>query len=57
MTGVQTCALPIFSQPGGDLRELTKALNARLQGRGGGKPAFVQGSVQTGEEAIRAFFQ
>ena len=46
-----------ISQPGGDLRELTKALNARLQGRGGGKPAFVQGSVQTGEEAIRAFFQ
>ena len=46
-----------ISQPGGDLRELTKQLNARLQGRGGGKPAFVQGSVQAGAEEIRAFFQ
>ena len=45
-----------IGQPGGDLRALVKELNAALSGRGGGKPAFVQGSVQTGEEAIRAFF-
>lgn len=46
-----------IGQPGGDLRDLVKALNAQLNGRGGGKPAFVQGSVQADEEAIRAFFQ
>ena len=45
-----------LGQPGGDLRALVKELNAALSGRGGGKPAFVQGSIQTGEEAIRAFF-
>ena len=45
-----------IGQPGGDLRALVKELNAALSGRGGGKPAFVQGSVQAGEEAIRAFF-
>ena len=44
-------------QLNGDLRDLVKELNQTLNGRGGGKPAFVQGSVQTGEEAIRAFFQ
>lgn len=40
----------------GDLRNLTKELNAALQGRGGGKPFFVQGSVQASEGAIRDFF-
>lgn len=46
-----------IGQPGGDLRDLAKRLNAALSGRGGGKPAFVQGSVRTEEAAIRAFFQ
>lgn len=46
-----------IGQPGGDLRPLVKELNARLNGRGGGKPAFVQGSVQAEEEEIRSFFQ
>ena len=41
---------------GGDLRQLTKALNAALNGRGGGKPDFVQGSVAAGEAEIRKFF-
>ena len=41
---------------GGDLRQLTKALNAALNGRGGGKPDFVQGSVAAGEAEIRQFF-
>lgn len=40
----------------GDLRALTKALNAALSGRGGGKPNFTQGSVQAGREEIEAFF-
>ena len=45
-----------MGQPGGDLRELTKAMNAALGGRGGGKPFFVQGSVSAGKEEILAFF-
>ncbi len=40
----------------GDLRQLIKDLNAQLHGRGGGKPFFVQGSVQTGRAEIEAFF-
>ncbi len=44
------------SHPEGDLRPLAKALNGALDGRGGGKPAFVQGSVQASAEAIRAFW-
>ena len=41
---------------GGDLRALTKELNAALSGRGGGKPEFVQGSVGAERETIEAFF-
>ena len=41
---------------GGDLRELTKKMNAELSGRGGGKPNFVQGSVAAARGAIEAFF-
>ena len=43
-------------QVGGDLRELTKNMNAALSGRGGGKPNFVHGSVNAPREAIEAFF-
>ena len=41
---------------GGDLRELAKKMNAELNGRGGGKPNFVQGSVAAARGAIEAFF-
>lgn len=41
----------------GDLRQLTKEMNSALQGRGGGKPNFVQGSVQAEESDIRNFFE
>ena len=41
----------------GDLRQFTKNMNAALNGRGGGKPFFVQGSVKASEEEIRQFFQ
>ena len=41
---------------GGDLRALTKQLNAALSGRGGGKPHFVQGSVSCRREDIETFF-
>ncbi len=40
-----------------DLRPFVKELNAALQGRGGGKPNFVQGSVSATEAEIRSFFQ
>ncbi len=45
-----------ISQPGGDLRTFVKEVNAALQGRGGGKPEFVQGSVQASKKAIREYF-
>lgn len=45
-----------IGEENGDLRQFTKDMNAALNGRGGGKPFFVQGSVQTSEEAIREFF-
>ena len=41
----------------GDLRQYTKEMNAALNGRGGGKPFFVQGSVQATEKEIRGFFE
>ena len=41
----------------GDLRSFTKEMNAALNGRGGGKPFFVQGSVQASEEEIREFIK
>lgn len=39
----------------GDLREWVKTFNAALQGRGGGKPGFVQGSVAAKWDEIVAF--
>ena len=41
---------------GGNLKELTKTLNQALNGRGGGKPDFVQGSVTANRTEIDAFF-
>ncbi len=40
----------------GDVRELVKEINAKLGGRGGGKPNFAQGSVSAERAAIEAFF-
>ena len=45
-----------IGQLGGDLRALVKELNQALSGRGGGKPDFVQGSVQASRGEIEAFF-
>ena len=39
-----------------DLRPVAKAMNAALQGRGGGKPNFVQGSVRASRADIEAWF-
>lgn len=41
--------------PGGDLRDWVKELNRTLNGRGGGKPGFVQGSVSAKWDEIVAF--
>ena len=44
-----------MGERGGDLRAFTKTMNQTLQGRGGGKPDFVQGSLQASREEIRTF--
>ena len=41
----------------GDLRALCKEMNVALNGRGGGKPNFQQGSVQAEKSAIQIFFE
>ena len=45
------------SQPGGDLRALAKEINTALNGRGGGKPEFIQGSVQAAVADIRGLLE
>ena len=40
----------------GNLRSLIKELNQTLNGRGGGKPAFAQGSLSTTRTEIEVFF-
>lgn len=45
------------SQPGGDLRALAKEINTALNGRGGGKPEFIQGSVQAAAADIRGLLE
>jgi len=42
--------------PGGDVKTLGTAMAKALDGRGGGKPGFFQGSVRADAEKIRAFF-
>lgn len=41
----------------GDLRDFVKQMNAALNGRGGGKPQFQQGSLHASKEAVAAYFQ
>ena len=42
---------------GGDLRSFNKAMTAALNGRGGGKPEYQQGSVKADQAVIVAFFK
>lgn len=44
-----------IGEQGGDLRTFTKELNQALNGRGGGKPNFVQGSVSAKKSEIEGF--
>ena len=41
----------------GDVRALTKALNAALNGRGGGKPGICQGSCAAAPEQVERFLK
>jgi len=45
-----------IGQENGDLRAFTREMNAALNGRGGGKPFFVQGSVKASHKEIEAYF-
>ena len=40
-----------------DVKELGQKMASALNGRGGGKPGFFQGSVRAAKEAIEAFFK
>ena len=42
--------------PGQDISALIKHMNQALNGRGGGRDGFAQGSVAATAEEIRAFF-
>ena len=46
-----------LAQSGGDVRQLTKALNAAFSGRGGGKPGICQGSCAASPEQVEAFLR
>ena len=46
-----------LADPGGDVKALGTALSAALDGRGGGKPGFFQGSVKATRLQIEDFFQ
>jgi alanyl-tRNA synthetase len=42
---------------GGDVKELGAAMNKALNGRGGGKPGYFQGSLKANRPQIEAFFK
>ena len=46
-----------LAQASGDVRSLTKALNAALNGRGGGKPGICQGSCAADPEQVLHYLQ
>ena len=57
VVNVQNGIIYAVGAQGGDLRQLVRELNTALQGRGGGKPFFAQGSVSASRAAIEAFFR
>ena len=46
-----------IGQREGDVRELVKQVNKELNGRGGGKPFFAQGSLKATRKQIEIFFE
>ena len=46
-----------FIHPGQDIRQMVKDMNTALNGRGGGRDGFAQGSVQSTDAQIRAYFE
>lgn len=46
-----------IAQSGGDVRPLTKTLNAALNGRGGGKPGICQGSCAATPQQVEEFLK
>lgn len=46
-----------IGEKGGDLRELVRQMNQALNGRGGGKPFFVQGNVKASRNEIEEFWR
>ena len=46
-----------LAQRGSDLRELNRTMTATLNGRGGGKPEFQQGTLHTPKAQIEEFFK
>ena len=46
-----------LARAGGDVRALTRALNAACGGRGGGKPGICQGSCAADPETVAAFLR
>ena len=49
-------AYALIRGDGADINPLVKAMNNALNGRGGGRNGFAQGSVQADRTAIEAFF-
>ena len=45
-----------LARPGGDVKALGAAMSETLNGRGGGKPGFFQGSIRADAEEIHTFF-
>ena len=45
-----------IGQIDGDLRQFIKDMNGELNGRGGGKPFFAQGSIMAKEDQVKEFF-
>ena len=39
-----------------NLRDFAKAMNIALNGKGGGSPELIQGSIQRSQSAIKTFF-
>ena len=49
--------VPIIKQMEDSMKLMTKALNAALNGRGGGKPGICQGSCAAAPEQVEEFLR